>query len=91
MSAKPMFGFYTIALLIVLIVVVLSRIVAQPWIDFSYAAYYSTTGYARGDVYPLLMLALIVSIIAFFVFIFMEKLGLYAFDKDFRQMFIEGV
>lgn len=85
-SAKPKvnyaFGEYTLEIIVLVLVIVVARIISQPWIDFSYSYYYSLTGYEKNTTTPLLLLALSLTVVGIFIFFIMEILGLYVFDRN---------
>ncbi|SPN79178.1 Transmembrane domain-containing protein [Brazilian cedratvirus IHUMI] len=75
-------GLYVLELFVLVLVIVVARVVAEPWIQLANISFYTISGYTPGSIAPALLFALSVTVIAFGIFFLMEHLGLYFYDKN---------
>ncbi|SOB73916.1 hypothetical protein BQ9231_00033 [Cedratvirus lausannensis] len=75
-------GLYVLELFVLVLVIVVARVVAEPWIQLANISFYTISGYTPGSIAPALLFALSVTAIAFGIFFLMEYLNLYLFDKN---------
>lgn len=75
-------GLYVLELFVLVLVIVVARVVAEPWIQLANISFYTISGYTPGSIAPALLFALSATVIAFGIFFLMEYLNLYMFDKN---------